>query len=176
MDGNGRKRETDIQADLQEDDDAMVTMWGLVIEGYLAIDEQLMSQIKQRFGLPPAQFDILLRLVRSSEHRMPMTRLAREAAFTSGGFTKVADRMTAAGLVERERDEVDRRVIYVKLTDSGRALADQCREACAQILRDTVLRTLGPDATAALASTMRTLRDASIASPSASSPVDVAAS
>lgn len=138
----------------------MVTTWGLVIEGYLAVDGLLMGGINERFGLPPAQFDILLRLVRTPGHRMPMTRLAKEAAFTSGGFTKVADRMEAAGLVERERSDDDRRVIYVTLTESGRDLADRAREAGAEILRRVVLEPLGTDKTTELAEAMRILREA----------------
>jgi DNA-binding MarR family transcriptional regulator len=146
--------------DPRTDDDEMVTMWGLVIEGYLAVDGGLMGEIADRFGLPPAQFDILLRLVRTPEQRMPMTRLAREAAFTSGGFTKVADRMAAAGLVRRERCDDDRRVVYVRLTPNGRQLANRARRACAQILRRIVLEPLGADRTAELAAAMRTLREA----------------
>ena len=75
--------------DPNTDDDEIVTWWGLVIEGYLATQDKLMGEIADRFGLAPASFDILLRLVRSPEHRMPMTRLATEAALSSGGFTKV---------------------------------------------------------------------------------------
>jgi DNA-binding MarR family transcriptional regulator len=146
--------------DLRTDDDEMVTMWGLVIEGYLAVEARLMGEVAERFGLPPAQFDILLRLVRTPEQRMPMTRLAREAAFTSGGFTKVADRMAEAGLVRRERCDDDRRVVYVRLTPKGRQLANRARRACAEILRRIVLDPLGPGRTTELAATMRTLREA----------------
>ncbi|WP_026453834.1 MarR family winged helix-turn-helix transcriptional regulator [Saccharomonospora iraqiensis] len=139
-------------------DDELVTWWGLVIEGYLATQERLMGEIAERFGLSPAEFDVLLRLVRSPEHRMPMTRLAREAALSSGGFTKVADRLTAAGLVRRAPSEQDRRVTYACLTDHGVEVADRAREACADILRRTVLDPLGHDRAESLAEAMRTLR------------------
>ena len=79
------------------DDDQVVTWWGLVIEGYHVTQERIMAEISERFGLAPASFDILVRLVRSPEHRMPMTKLAHEAALSSGGFTKVADRLAKAG-------------------------------------------------------------------------------
>jgi DNA-binding MarR family transcriptional regulator len=151
--------------DPRTDDDEIVTWWGLVIEGYHATQEHLMSQIAQRFGLAPASFDILLRLVRSPEHRLPMTRLAREAALTSGGFTKVADRLTAAGLIRREPCETDRRVTYAALTDHGVGVAEQARHACADILRDRVLEPLGPKQAGKLADAMRTLREANSAEP-----------
>lgn len=140
------------------DDDELVTWWGLVIEGYLATQQGLMTEIRERFGLAPAPFDILLRLVRTPGHRMPMTRLAREAALSSGGFTKVADRLVDAGLIERVPSATDRRVVHCALTDRGRDLAERARKECAAILRRRVLDPLGPDGATALAEAMRTLR------------------
>ncbi|WP_199431427.1 MarR family winged helix-turn-helix transcriptional regulator [Qaidamihabitans albus] len=142
----------------EPDDDEIVTWWGLVIEGYLATQDRLMGEIAERFGLAPASFDILIRLVRSPGRRMPMTRLAREAALSSGGFTKVADRLVAAELIRRVPSPEDRRVTYACLTEHGRQVAEDARKACADILRRTVLEPLGPDASEALAEAMRTLR------------------
>ncbi|MDT7725825.1 MAG: hypothetical protein QOI21_2401 [Actinomycetota bacterium] len=141
------------------DDDEIVTWWGLVIEGYLATQDKLMGEIAERFGLAPASFDILIRLVRSPGHRMPMTRLAGEAALSSGGFTKVADRLVAADLVCRVPSPDDRRVTFAALTEHGLEVANRAREACAEILRRTVLGPLGPDASRSLADAMRTLRE-----------------
>ena len=140
------------------DDDEIVTWWGLVIEGYLATQDRLMGEIAERFGLAPASFDILIRLIRSPEHRMPMTRLAGEAALSSGGFTKVADRLVAAGLIRRVPSPEDRRVTFVTLTEHGLDVADKARQACAEILRRRVLTPLGPEVSASLADAMRTLR------------------
>jgi DNA-binding MarR family transcriptional regulator len=141
------------------DDDEIVTWWGLVIEGYLATQDKLMGEIAQRFGLAPASFDILLRLVRTPGQQLPMTRLAKEAALSSGGFTKVADRMVSAGLIHRTPSPHDRRVVYACLTEHGLEIAEKARQACAEILRRRVLEPLGPAASAALAEAMRTLRE-----------------
>ncbi|OXM46977.1 MarR family transcriptional regulator [Amycolatopsis alba DSM 44262] len=141
----------------EPNDDEVVTWWGLVIEGYLATQNKLMGEIAERFGLAPASFDILIRLVRSPEHRMPMTRLAVEAALSSGGFTKVADRLVASDLICRVPSPDDRRVTFAALTEHGLDVAQQAREACAEILRRIVLAPLGDDASG-LAEAMRTLR------------------
>ncbi|MDT7801069.1 MAG: hypothetical protein QOI78_4502 [Actinomycetota bacterium] len=143
--------------DPNTDDDEIVTWWGLVIEGYLATQDKLMGEIAERFGLAPASFDILVRLVRSPDHRMPMTRLATEAALSSGGFTKVADRLVAADLICRVPSPDDRRVTFASLTDHGLEVANKARAAAADILRRIVLTPLGDDA-AGLAEAMRTLR------------------
>jgi DNA-binding MarR family transcriptional regulator len=152
------------QPDPCSDDDEIVTWWGLVIEGYLATQDRLMGEIAERFALAPASFDILIRLIRSPEHRMPMTRLAGEAALSSGGFTKVADRLVAANLIRRVPSADDRRVTFVTLTGHGLDVAEEARQACAEILRRTVLTPLGPESSASLADAMRTLR--SVNSPS----------
>ena len=110
---------TSPQAEVDTSDEEIVTWWGLVIEGYHVTQERVMSEIGERFALTPGAFDILLRLVRSPDQRMPMTRLAREAALSSGGFTKIADRLAAAGLIRREPCATDRRVTYAVLTDHG---------------------------------------------------------
>jgi len=154
------ERELPAQPAPDTDDDEIVTWWGLVIEGYHVTQNRLMAEIADRFGLAPGAFDILLRLVRSPEHRMPMTRLAKEAALSSGGFTKVADRLVAADLITRQPCDTDRRVTYAVLTDHGLDIAERAREACAEILRRRVLAPLGTDRSEALAEAMRTLRAA----------------
>lgn len=141
------------------DDDEIVTWWGLVIEGYAATQDKLMGEIADQFGLPPASFDILVRLIRSPDHRLPMTRLAKEAALSSGGFTKVADRLAKADLIRREPSPDDRRVTFACLTEHGLEVADQARKLCADILRKTVLQPLGQERSEALAGAMRTLRE-----------------
>lgn len=141
-----------------EPDDEVVALWDLVTEGYLATRERLLGEIARRFELAPASFDILLRLERAPQHRMPMTRLAKEAALSSGGFTKVADRLVAADLIRRLPNPRDRRVTYACLTEHGADVAAQAAKTTADILRETLLGPLGPQATAALADAMRTLR------------------
>ncbi|MFC0104892.1 MarR family winged helix-turn-helix transcriptional regulator [Kibdelosporangium aridum] len=139
-------------------DDEIVTWWGLVIEGYQATQERLLAEIAGRLGLAAGPFDILLRLLRSPGHRLPMTRLAKEAALSSGGFTKVADRMTDAGLIRREPSETDRRVTHAVLTDHGRDMAQRARKVTAEVLRARVLEPLGEKRSTELADAMRTLR------------------
>ncbi|GEC03204.1 MarR family transcriptional regulator [Streptomyces spinoverrucosus] len=142
----------------QDEDDEIVTWWGLVIEGYHATHNGLMDEIADRTGLAPNSFDILIRLLRSPECRLPMTRLAKEAALSSGGFTKVADRLVAAGLIRREPCDTDRRVTYAALTDRGLVTAKEARKVCAQSLRTRLLDPLGHERALMLAEVMRTLR------------------
>ncbi|MEB3372156.1 MarR family winged helix-turn-helix transcriptional regulator [Saccharopolyspora mangrovi] len=150
------------EVDLPSDDET-VTWWGLVIEGYHATHARLMNEISERVDLAPGSFDILIRLLRSPGHRLPMTRLATEAALSSGGFTKVADRLAKADLIRREHSAEDRRVVYAVLTEHGLAVAGEARKVCAEILRSRILGPLGAQQSQSLAEAMRTLRTANAA-------------
>jgi DNA-binding MarR family transcriptional regulator len=144
-------------------DDELSTWWDLVTEGYSAVRERIADELTTRFDLTPTSFEVLLRLARSPDRRLPMTLLAREAALSSGGFTKLADRLCSAGLIRRAPSDEDRRVIYACLTEHGADVAHRARQVRAELLRRLVLTPLGPDAARALAETMRTLRDAQAA-------------
>ncbi len=142
------------------DDEAVIEAWGFVVEAYSAVNERAAARLDERFDLPAPWFEVLLRLVRSSEGRMPMTQLAREVSFSSSGFTKLADHLQAAGLVERTPCAVDRRVTWLTITPAGRdrvvpAMADQ-----AEFLRSEVVAAVGSAAFERLSATMHRLRDA----------------
>ena len=54
-----------------------------------------------------------------------MSRLSADVALTTGGVTRLVDRMVEAGLVARENCPSDRRSIYVVLTPEGQAVLDR---------------------------------------------------
>jgi len=70
-------------------------------------------------GVAAPWFAVLELLLRAEEHRLPMSQIAREVSFTTGGFTKLADRMGREGLIDRRGSSGDRRVVYATLTDKG---------------------------------------------------------
>ncbi|MEB3102739.1 MarR family winged helix-turn-helix transcriptional regulator [Ferviditalea candida] len=45
--------------------------------------------------------------------------LASELGITTGGITGIADKMVKAGLIRRLKDELDRRVVYLHITELG---------------------------------------------------------
>jgi DNA-binding MarR family transcriptional regulator len=50
---------------------------------------------------------------------MTMRQLARQLGITEGAATSVVDRLIRDGLMERRRDEKDRRIVKVRLTERG---------------------------------------------------------
>ena len=76
-------------------------------------------------GLSLGSFDVLANLRRSgASARKTATELAESSMLTSGGISLRLDRMQADGLIERNRDVQDRRVVHVSLSERGRSLID----------------------------------------------------
>jgi DNA-binding MarR family transcriptional regulator len=69
---------------------------------------------------------------------LPMSALAEALDVSQASVTGIVDRMEQRGLVERHRDDEDRRVVRVVVTDEGRSLvgrlAEQRREHLTQVL------------------------------------------
>jgi DNA-binding MarR family transcriptional regulator len=137
----------------------VVGWWGLVIEGFHRTHRHVSVTVDGAVGLSQAPAEVLLRLVRTPGHRLPMSRVARECALSSGGFTKVADKLVRLHLVCRVPSEQDRRVIYAELTDEGVRVARAVESATAHALRAHLIDVLGAHEAQALAELMRRLRD-----------------
>ncbi|WP_371583591.1 MarR family winged helix-turn-helix transcriptional regulator [Streptomyces sp. NBC_01314] len=70
-------------------------------------------------GISHLMFEVLLILGRAGEPGLPMRAIAQEQILTTGGATRLVDRMEAAGLVTREESPADRRGKLVRLTPLG---------------------------------------------------------
>ena len=110
-------------ADLLHDD--RVTLWGLFFEVYEGISRRLERDLRAEVDLPDGWLEVLLRIGRTPGQAVPMTQLAEMVMFSSGGFTKLADRMEQAGLLRREPSPTDRRSHLATLTPAGRAMLDR---------------------------------------------------
>ena len=138
----------------------IISQWGLVIEGFQSTNKKVHAEIASAFALDPAEAETLLRLIRTPGERMPITRMAREVAFSSGGFTKIADRLAARSLVQRSPCAEDRRVVYLELSVQGRATATELARFTAGLVRTAFVEILGEDRARLVADAMSDLRDA----------------
>jgi DNA-binding MarR family transcriptional regulator len=138
----------------------LVSQWGAALEGFADVTRVLAAELDQALEIPMTWAEVLFRLRRTPDEMLPVTRLAREVSFSSGGFTKLMDRLTEAGLVERQDCPTDRRVVYAVLTPRGRELADNALEVHIASLRRHVLDVIGEDCLRSVADSMRQLRSA----------------
>jgi DNA-binding MarR family transcriptional regulator len=79
---------------------------------------------------------------------------------TSGGFTKLADRMAREGLIDRRSSSDDRRVVNATLTDAGQALATRASDLYDDALQAYLLGPVGAADLATAAAVLHTLADA----------------
>ncbi|WNM25816.1 MarR family winged helix-turn-helix transcriptional regulator [Demequina capsici] len=78
-------------------------------------------------GLQSWEFDVLATLTRQgAPYAMTAGDLERQMMITSGTTTHRIGRLEQRGFVERRKDDDDRRVVWVTLTDAGR---QACLEA-----------------------------------------------
>ncbi|HSF86189.1 MAG TPA: MarR family transcriptional regulator [Acidimicrobiia bacterium] len=100
--------------------DDRITAFGMVIEATRRLERTFERSLRERHDLSLVAFEALLRLGRSREQQMSMTELADQMVLTSGGVTRLVDRLASAGQVERLQCASDRRVQWAKLTPHGR--------------------------------------------------------
>lgn len=76
-------------------------------------------------GITPAQGFLLEKL--DSDGPLKASRIADILGYTPGAITSMSDKLIAAGLVERERTEEDRRVVFLSINEEGRQLIGKIR-------------------------------------------------
>lgn len=92
--------------------------WRTHVEVNRMLTYQLEKDL-QPFGLTMNDYDILVHLSESEDHRMRMSDLAAATLQSKSRLSHQITRMENAGLVRRENCESDRRGLYTVLTDEG---------------------------------------------------------
>ena len=77
-----------------------------------------------KFDLSLAQFNIL-RILRGANERLMVNTVKDRMIEKSPNTTRLMDKLIEKGYMERERCEIDRRVVYVKITQVGMDLLAQ---------------------------------------------------
>jgi DNA-binding MarR family transcriptional regulator len=101
-------------------DDERITAFGLLAEVYAGLSARFAAQFAEH-GLSPVEFEVLIRLARSTDHQLRMTDLAAQTSLSTSGVTRVVDRMERDGLVRRRACPTDRRSSYTVVTSAGMA-------------------------------------------------------
>lgn len=126
-------------------DEALISTFGRLVEAHSHLGRQLGRSMGTEAGISLAQFEVLLRISRAENGRVSMSALAQQVALTSGGITKLVDRMIEAGLVMRVPCPTDRRVAFAALTRQGQATLAQARVGHLSNLRQAFAGFTGRD-------------------------------
>src|SRR5438128_2578941 len=110
-------------------DPSPIALFGRVHRVYLRY-QTVLNKTFSKHGLNSASFDVLAALRRSgAPYRKTGTQLASGSLLSSAGVTFRLDRLEEAGLIERQRDHEDRRVVYSALTEQGLEVINRTIEA-----------------------------------------------
>lgn len=97
-----------------------VAAWRSFITAYARLTDVLERELQAERDMPLTWYDVLVVLQEAPDQQLRMHDLAEQVLLSRAGLTRLVDRMTAAGLVERIPCPEDRRGTYVRITDVGR--------------------------------------------------------
>ncbi|GGS66919.1 MarR family transcriptional regulator [Planobispora rosea] len=117
--------------------------------------EEVTQAVLGEHGLTYADFDVLATLRRAgAPYRLKPSLLAARSSLTTGGTSNILQRLTAAGLVEREPDPADGRSSWVRLTPLGVRRAEELAVATTEAHR-ALFAAMPEDTARALADLLR---------------------
>jgi DNA-binding MarR family transcriptional regulator len=107
------------------------------LEEEVAVEVQRTAQVMMRwlveelkpFDITPPQYNVLRILRGSSPQPLSATDICSRMVTYDPDLTRLLDRLESAGMVKKERDAKDRRVVNVHITKLGRDTVESASEA-----------------------------------------------
>ncbi len=99
--------------------DPRLDAWRTFLRAHAQVTRLLERELQAEKDLALADYDVLVQLAHTPEHRLRMSELADRLVLSRSGVTRLIDRMERDGLVERISCESDRRGQWASLTDAG---------------------------------------------------------
>jgi len=137
--------------------DQRVALFALLLETNARLSKSLGLELETTCHLPLAWFEVLLQLRKSPEGRLKMNQIADAIVHSTGGTTRLIDRIEEAGLVERQHCPNDRRAIHVAITAAGNQKLDEALGVHLDYLRDNLTSRLSDDERATLSTLLTKL-------------------
>ncbi|MBU6233223.1 MAG: MarR family transcriptional regulator [Acidobacteria bacterium] len=138
--------------------DDKVLLFGLLSDTCARLERRVDSDLKSECDLPLAWFETLLSLRRSPSGRLTMSEIADETAHSTGGATRLVDRLVSAELVERISCPTDRRAIHVTITGRGNDALDRALARHVDVLQTAVGESLSNEERVVLHTLLTKLR------------------
>ncbi len=101
---------------LTEDEQRLWRGW---LAASMLLPERLNRDLQEQHGLTGTDYQVLVELSESPERRMRMSTLAERTQLSRSRLSHQIDRMTTAGLVNRQECAQDGRGMFAVLTEQG---------------------------------------------------------
>ncbi len=99
---------------------ASLGLWLSMIKSYRLIQSDLAAKLQSEFNLSLPQFQLLAQIA-GHENGRRMSDLADALLMSNGNITGLANRLALKGWVQIQKSASDKRVSYVKLSETGQA-------------------------------------------------------
>jgi DNA-binding MarR family transcriptional regulator len=103
--------------------------WRAVVTSHAAVTERVGKAFAAQDLPPLSWFELLWAIDKSPTGRPRMSELAEYLTLSRGGITKLVDRLSDAGYIERVSCAEDRRSLQAELTPAGERMLEEMREA-----------------------------------------------
>ncbi|MEI6125281.1 MAG: MarR family transcriptional regulator [Pseudomonadota bacterium] len=100
--------------------------WGDIgrrlLRAYNEISKSINPSLLLKVDLTSSQIKVIFSF--SAQPTFTMTQLSREHGVSVSTMTSMVDRLLQGGLLERQRDDEDRRIVRVRLSAEGKKMVD----------------------------------------------------
>jgi MarR family 2-MHQ and catechol resistance regulon transcriptional repressor len=117
----------------------------VLFRAYADLAGVLGDALEADVGIPLPWYAVLRSLAGAARGHLKMSELGRAISMTSGGVTRLVDRVAAAGYVERVAHPSDRRVSHVTITDAGRRMLRRAEPVYRRNVEAHLVGRLDPD-------------------------------
>jgi DNA-binding MarR family transcriptional regulator len=122
---------------------------------------ELERRLVKSSGMPISTYDILLRLAWAGSSGLRMSELATQLLMTTGGLTRLVDRLEGDGLLTRTRTAHDLRGYEARITPAGRKALRSANQRHLADIRDLFLDHVTEEQLEVLAEVWRRVKAAS---------------
>jgi len=106
-----------------------LSAWTRLLRTHAALTRSFNSQLEAEHGLTLNEWEVLLRLGRSSDQRLKRVDLVGRLLLTPSGITRLLERLETAGWVAKASCPEDGRVTYAVLTEAGLGKLEEAGES-----------------------------------------------
>jgi DNA-binding MarR family transcriptional regulator len=146
------------------EEDPAVAAWRALLVAHSRLVPAIEADLRAAGQVPLSWYDVLLELNSAPGRRLRMSELGQRAVLSRTRVSRVVDELAAAGLAERQPDQVDGRSSFAVLTARGK---DALRRAW-PVYRQAIGRHLGAHLTAGQSGELAALLDLAAAGAEAS--------
>jgi DNA-binding MarR family transcriptional regulator len=134
--------------------------WGGLLRTHTVVWRELERRLVKSHGMSISTYDVLLRLAWAGSDGLRMSELAKQVLMTTGGLTRLADRLERDGLLVRSRSDDDLRGYVARITPAGRKALARANRQHLQDVRELFLDHVTQEELAVLAKVWRRVKAA----------------